>query len=183
MFKTLLIAAAIVAAPASAVTVSLSQTANADGIPFIQTTQSFFIGTAAGVASASLNITGLTADDLVVVSLNGTALAGAGIFGPGNGNVYFTANGPATPFTFLANGSAAGTFTSPFVLGTNTFTITYNNNNAGINSGGGPLTGGPGFYDVGATASFVPEPATWALLITGFAMTGVALRRRSAVAA
>ena len=29
----------------------------------------------------------------------------------------------------------------------------------------------------------VPEPATWALLIGGFAMTGVAMRRRSRVAA
>ena len=29
----------------------------------------------------------------------------------------------------------------------------------------------------------VPEPATWALLITGFALTGVAVRRRSSVIA
>ena len=100
MFKSLLIAAAIVASPAAAVTVSLSQAADTTNIPFVQTNQNFFIGSAAGVASASLNVNALSADDLVVVSLNGTALVGSGIFGPGNGNVFFTAAGPSTPFFF-----------------------------------------------------------------------------------
>jgi hypothetical protein len=36
-----------------------------------------------------------------------------------------------------------------------------------------------GSYVGGVTASAVPEPTTWALMILGFAMTGAGLRRRS----
>lgn len=183
MFKSLALAAVMTiaaAVPASAVTVSISQSADTTNIPFVQTNQTFNIGSAAGVASAVLNITTLVADDLVVVSLNGTPLVGSGIFGPGNGNVFFTAGGPSTPFTFAyGNGPINANFTSPFVLGDNVLTITYNNNNAGINVGNGGLTGGPGTYTVEGTATFVPEPATWGLLLVGFAMTGAAMRRRS----
>ncbi len=51
------------------------------------------------------------------------------------------------------------------------------------------VNGGPTYGDnrLGAVtllgAGNVPEPASWALLIAGFAMTGIALRRRTAVAA
>ncbi|WP_185965071.1 PEPxxWA-CTERM sorting domain-containing protein [Glacieibacterium frigidum] len=52
----------------------------------------------------------------------------------------------------------------------------------------GVFVGNNGVYFNDATAvtfsaSLVPEPATWGLLIAGFAMTGVAMRRRKAVAA
>jgi hypothetical protein len=41
---------------------------------------------------------------------------------------------------------------------------------------------GPGFHVLG-TAAAVPEPASWALLIAGFGLTGAAMRRRARVAA
>jgi hypothetical protein len=39
--------------------------------------------------------------------------------------------------------------------------------------------GGGGVIGDGGTGGGVPEPATWALMITGFGMAGMALRRRS----
>jgi hypothetical protein len=41
---------------------------------------------------------------------------------------------------------------------------------------------GPGFHVIG-TAAAVPEPASWAMLIAGFGLTGAAMRRRARVAA
>lgn len=40
----------------------------------------------------------------------------------------------------------------------------------------------PGFEGLVAVATFVPEPASWAMLIAGFGLTGAAMRRRRAVA-
>jgi len=44
--------------------------------------------------------------------------------------------------------------------------IAYAHGNGSFTPGGGPATGG------------VPEPAAWALLLTGFGLTGAAMRRR-----
>jgi protoheme ferro-lyase len=38
-------------------------------------------------------------------------------------------------------------------------------------------------YELGELAPGVPEPASWAMLIAGFGLTGAAMRRRRAVAA
>jgi len=43
--------------------------------------------------------------------------------------------------------------------------------------------GKPGWLTVERQAAAVPEPATWALMISGFGMAGAALRRRRAVPA
>ena len=43
--------------------------------------------------------------------------------------------------------------------------------------------GGGGWVAATITAGAVPEPATWALLITGFGLTGYAMRRRTAALA
>lgn len=51
--------------------------------------------------------------------------------------------------------------------------------NAAVNANGGFIVGGTLTQNFGA----VPEPATWTLMLTGFGMTGAALRRRSAAAA
>ena len=161
--------------------VDISASGDTTNVPFFELTQTVDLG--ASGANARLNVASLSADDLVVISVNGTRIVGAGIFGPGNGNVFFTAAGPSTPYAFAYNNGVVGaTFAAPFTAGVNTITFTVNNNNAGINTGNNPLTGGPGNYDVSASIT-VPEPATWALMIGGFALTGFAMRRKVALAA
>jgi len=44
-------------------------------------------------------------------------------------------------------------------------------------------TGDPGDFQADFSFGAVPEPATWALMIAGFGLAGVSLRRRRAVAA
>ncbi len=188
MIKTALSAVALFAAavPAAAVTITVDQSISAPDVSFYTTTQNFVLG--AGFTNALLNIGTFSADDAAVVSINGTAIVSTGIFGPGNGNFFFTQAGPSIPFTFAyGNGPVNASFGAPFVVGSNTITITVNNNNAGINTGNGGLTGGPSNLQFTGTISFdagtVPEPATWGLLIAGFGMVGVATRRRKAVVA
>jgi hypothetical protein len=183
MFKSILAATILVSAvttiPAAAAVIDISASGDTTNVPFFQTTQTFTLGS---IGNAKLNIVNLTADDLIVVSVNGTAIVGAGIFGPGNGNVFFTAGGPSTPYTFAYNnGAVNASFAAPFVVGANTVTLTVNNNNAGINTGNGGLTGGPGYYAISGTVTAVPEPAVWGLMIVGFGMVGVASRRRATV--
>ena len=174
-----LAAALVIAAPAAAVSVVIDQSASLNNVSFFQTSQTISLGT--GFTNALLNITSLSADDAAVVTVNGTAIFGTGIFGPGNGNMFFTAAGPSVPFTFAANGSG-GTFAAPFVAGNNLIEVFYNNNNAGINTGNGGLTGGPGALNLVGTVTFnaavVPEPSSWVMLIAGFGLVGAASRRR-----
>lgn len=177
---TILVSAAA-AIPAAATVVNISASDDTTNVPFFQTTQTFTLGS---IGNAKLNIVSLAADDLIVVSVNGTAIVGAGIFGPGNGNVFFTAGGPSTPYTFAYNnGAVNASFAAPFVVGLNTVTLTVNNNNAGINTGNGGLTGGPGNYAISGTVTAVPQPAVWGPMIVGFGMVGVASRRRATVVA
>ncbi len=172
---------AVVSAPAAAVTVDVSQNANLNDTPFYQTTQTVNLPT--GFTNAKLNVVSLVADDLAVVRVNGVNILGAGIFGPGNGNVYFTASGSSTPYAFAYdNGAINASFAAAFVTGANIVEVFYNNNNAGINAGNGPLMNGPGNLAFNGNVSFdvagVPEPANWALMIGGFGLAGVAARRR-----
>jgi hypothetical protein len=187
MKKMLLAAAAAVslAAPAVAeVAVTLDRDVTNNDALFFTSDTIFNLPT--NFTNARINFTNFAADDAAVLVLNGTALFGVGIFGPGQGTFRFEANGPATPFTFNANGSS-GSITGPFQAGQNTISFIVNNNNAGINPGGGGLTDGPSSltftgnvtYDLAAA---VPEPATWALMIGGFGMVGAAARRRTRTA-
>lgn len=180
MFSRLAIAAALViAAPAAAVTVVIDQSASLNNVSFYQTSQTISLG--AGFNNALINITSLGADDAAIITVNGTSIFGTGIFGPGNGNFFFTAGGTSVPFAFAANGSG-GVFSAPFVVGNNIIEVFYNNNNAGINTGNGGLTGGPGRLDLVGTVTFdaavVPEPSSWVMLIAGFGLIGAASRRR-----
>src|SRR5262249_24767166 len=52
-------------------------------------------------AADTLSISDLAADDRVVVELNGTVVAAAGLFGPGTGTFIFTPTGAQVPFSFL----------------------------------------------------------------------------------
>lgn len=73
-------------------------------------------------------------------------------------------------------------------IGGGTFSITDvaqggNFVNGYINIGNGAVTGGTPYTPPVVGGPAVPEPATWALMITGFGLAGVALRRRrSAIA-
>lgn len=191
MIKTLALpiafaAAFAIAAPAAAVTVIIDQDAVLNETSFFQTSQIIELPT--GFTNALINIASLTVDDAAVVSVNGVPIFGAGIFGPGAGNFFFTAEGTSVPFTFAANGSG-GSFTAPFVVGSNNIEVFFNNNGAGINAGNGPLTGGPGGISLIGTVSFdvpngaIPEPQSWVLLIAGFGLVGAAMRRRASAAA
>jgi hypothetical protein len=57
-------------------------------------------------------------------------------------------------------------------------------NDCGGNGGSvdGSLGSNRGDFGSGGFAGAVPEPSSWALLITGFGLTGFALRRRRSLA-
>ena len=172
---------ALAAVPAAAVTVVLDQNINNPDVQYYTTTQDFTLPS--GFTNASLNIASFTADDAAVITVNGTPIVGTGIFGPGNGNFFFTAVGPSVPYAFAyGNGAVNASFSGPFVVGLNTISIIVNNNNAGININNGPLTGGPSSLEFTGTVTYdtsvVPEPAVWALAIVGFTMVGASMRRR-----
>ncbi len=153
-----------------------------------------FVGTPAGAL-----VTGLGD---VTASIDGTALAGplvahgyTGYSGPGGGNCGSAScfNGAAVAsadpllnnFLFANYGAPAG------FPGTNYFYIIPWNNGPGnqvatqaqlangtlIDAYNGQFI--PGNWTLTETA--VPEPASWALLVAGFALVGVAARRRTTV--
>ncbi len=95
------------------------------------------------------------ADDSVTsITLNGNTISGSG-----GGFTFWT------PFSTLTG----------FQVGANTLTFNV------LNSGGGPS--GLRVEVIESNVTSVPEPASWALLIVGFGMVGVAARRRKAVVA
>ena len=98
----------------------------------------------------------------------GAALTAAQTAAAWNSGTFALPNGPfvpgmqPTPFTFTLDG-----------LTTLLFTISDGDNNYANNAGGVSFR----------IAAAVPEPATWAMLIGGFGMIGLAMRRRRALAA
>jgi hypothetical protein len=187
------------AASAAIVTVDVSHAFDlSGGQPFIDLTTNFFLPSDA--TNVQLNVVKARVDDAAVVQLNDTTLFGFGIFGPGEGNFYFTADGTSTPFTFAYGGRAGDTVfadgttvNSGFSLGTtNTLHVLVNDNSHGINSGNGPLQSSNTSLNFDANVTYVtgdaapgavPEPASWALMISGFGLAGAALRRRRSAAA
>ncbi len=178
-------AAAVLSSPAAAVVaVTLDRDNVGNGAEFTQADVLFNLPS--NFTNALLNIREFSADDAAVVQINGTSVYGVGIFGPGNGTFRFTQNGPAEPFTFAGNGVQNVSTSGPFVAGDDIITFLLNNN-AGINPGGGGLTGGPFSLQFRGDVTFdlaspIPEPATWAMMIVGFGLVGSAVRRRPAVA-
>ena len=90
-----------------------------------------------------------------------------------------TLNGVALPISGggYKSWTAFDSSTGQFLAGLNTLSFTV------YNGGGGP-TGLDVQLNGSADASVIPEAATWAMMVTGFAMAGTAFRRRTrAVAA
>jgi hypothetical protein len=173
-------AAAGLALPAAATAVlTINESGDTTDVPFYQSSQSFVLPS--NFTRARLNIAHASADDLIVVSVNGTPVFGTGLGAPGAGYVFYSADGDATPFNFtIAPGTINQSFTGPFVAGTNTVTLTVNNNDAGINPEGRSLSGGAGNYALsGSVTAGVPEPAVWGLMVAGFGLIGVGTRRRT----
>lgn len=160
--------------------VGFSHTALA-GSPSVYTVSNTFT-LPTGFSNPVLTVTALNIDDRGVLQLNGTAIASAGIFGPGTGSMTFTPGGLNQTFDFTFTPLNPVVVTSGFLPGLNTLSILVNDTNNGIF--GAPLANGVNISGVGlaATVRFdqpngtsVPEPATFGLLAAG--LLGLAWRR------
>nr|WP_295671633.1 PEPxxWA-CTERM sorting domain-containing protein [Sphingomonas sp.] len=92
-----------------------------------------------------------------------------------------TNNGGAHSYTVTVNGATVGTYTSGFggfvakssakfgVVSGQSYTVAYN----------GIVDGDTTSFIDSVSLATVPEPASWALLITGFGFVGLARRRRN----
>ncbi|HEV2569963.1 PEPxxWA-CTERM sorting domain-containing protein [Sphingomonas sp.] len=182
-----LASAALASSVASAATINLDTSFNAaaGSSAFYIVNNDFTLPT--GFSNAVLTITGLSIDDRGVVLLNDVIVDNGGIFGPGNGNLVLTLGGPNNPFTYTrGNGARNVVVTSGFQAGLNSFRIVVNDTNNGIF--GDVLPGGVNISAGSLTASItfnvgnaVPEPASWAMMLAGFALAGAAARRRVTV--
>ncbi len=157
------------------------------------------LGGAPGSASGNTNIQNW---------LNSTGFAGFDLAINGAENVTFNFAGPVTKVGFAISTGLESVFVSQINHAGAVFSLSTNTGDTGtltlVDSGSGytawvevssatPFTSLTFFepsgdiYDQywGDVVSFagvgVPEPATWALMITGFGLTGASLRRRRAV--
>lgn len=127
---------------------------------------------------ASLDGDGNGYTDVFTLSLNGTAiLSGSWNFGGGGNNVLYFAPAGSSIATSSPGSWAGGTglFEVPLALvaGNNTLTLSYSGGSQGLGDEGW------GVSNLSVSGG-VPEPATWAMLITGFGLVGASLRRRTA---
>lgn len=98
----------------------------------------------------------------------------AGFFTAGTVSVFSGANGTGTLL-----GSLSGTLGDPNAFAA--YSVSFAGVAHSFTAAGG--SGQLGFDDLAFGTAAVPEPMTWTLMITGFGLTGVAMRRRKAVAA
>jgi len=174
MFKVLAISvAALIAIPASAVTVVVPL-----GTISVPPTISFSQGvnfTTSGANSAQFTFNIANAMTLTASSFTNTEVAKKGAFnftsiglysGTGVSGTLLEA-GSILPRTFGTTLASLGAYT----LETGAYTIAYS----------GTVKGAPA--SVGTSITFasaaVPEPASWALMVAGFGLVGVSIRRRS----
>ena len=109
------------------------------------------------------------------------AVIGAGrLFGLVGWEVGFTGVGAGGPTRNPFDPNASGTFVGQLVAGQQ-YTVTLNGN-ANVSSAGVTSGDVSGQFDwritEQITGASAPEPSTWALLLSGFGMTGALLRRR-----
>jgi len=162
--------------------VSGGSLANFDG--FWTASFSFFLP--AGATSISGSFSGLTADDRVVLFLNGNIIGDGGLEIPASGSatgmMQLTDGGANQSFIFNSSdssGSASGS--AGFILGgENTLTAVINNTGGGIygttktfgGTGDGTNFGVTGDLTFSAPASTVPEPSSVSMLFGGLVLLG-----------
>lgn len=190
LLATAAVAATMMAAPAAAV--SMNGTlgvsflgVNADISP-IDVGSTLTVTGLAASGSVTGDFTGLTPTVLSTVSpfvaTNGSAFSFTSVFGDFTGTVSnVVASGPTSNRSLVAY--ALGTFTplgtfASYDPGAASLTFSFTQNNQGEEAGA--IQGG---FTLSTPPAGVPEPASWAMLITGFGLSGYAMRRRRAAVA
>ncbi len=181
---TALAAATFAATPASAVTLVSIPASTGELASPGSTSVSF--NAAAGTGATDFILQGFRSldgqngyQDTFTLSLNGTDIfSGTFDLGGGGANVVFIPGGA----TYSVNtfGSFAGgevTIHAPLALaaGANTLGFRYDGTPQGLGDEAW------GIRALTVTGGTIPEPAAWALLVVGFAVTGLAARRRGTV--
>lgn len=146
---------------------------------------SFNAGAGAGTVAFDINgylsLDGVNCcTDTFTLALNGTDIfSGSFALGGGGTNTIFFAplgaTASATQFGFFGGGVANIFVPLTLTGGSNTLTFTYTGSAQGLGDEGWGLS------NVIVNGNAVPEPAAWALMITGFALVGAAKRQRRAI--
>ena len=124
-----------------------------------------------------------TTDDALTSLLGVDITASSGTFGPGVFSTFTYNNAalanwvslPSQGFQISTSGAAQQLRLDFFPLTASGANILHTSHEYQNTGGGRAVTGGRVVLDV---PSAVPEPATWAMMITGFGLAGVAIRRR-----
>jgi hypothetical protein len=185
MFAVALALAAPLAMPAAA-NAAIVLSAGATGEIASPGVQAYVFNAAASVGSIDFNLLGYRSldgvnccTDTLTVDLNGNMLLQMSYnLGGGGSNVVYFGSPTITNYVFnglFAGGSVdVGLAGVNFLSGSNTLTFTY----SGGAQGTGDEAWGLGSVVADAAVGGVPEPSSWAMLITGFGLVGFAARRR-----
>ena len=123
----------------------------------------------ANAGNPVLTYSDLSADDRVVLELNGAAIGNAAKGAPGLGFMTLTDGGTNAPYQFGGD-LTSGTVTSGFIPGvTNTLEAIINNTDAGLNGSPRDISpsDGTGLRLHGTVTYSVPEPTSLALVVGG----------------
>lgn len=200
ILKTVAVAAAIIVTGQASAAVLYSNPLLSGPIASPNTIGFTAAAPAAGPAALSFNLNGFASldgvnayEDDFTLSLNGaTILSLSYDLGGGGANAIFANPFGATvaystPAVFFGGGSLQISFAALTLLsGNNVFSFAYASPSGAALGGAGPHAGPQGTGDEAwgvsnvllSTASAVPEPATWGLMLTGFGAAGLALRNR-----
>jgi hypothetical protein len=194
MYKTLAaaaVAATMMAAPAAAVSMTGTVAVSILGV----SSDVSPIGVGSTLTVTGFAASGSTTDDFAplaptalttvsnFVATNGSVFSFTSLWGDFTGTVSnVVASGPASNRVLSAY--ALGTFTplgifSGFDPGLASLTFAFTQNN--LQDGEPGAIGGS--FTLSTPPSAIPEPASWAMLIAGFGLSGAALRRRRAATA
>lgn len=126
-------------------------------------------GAGAAGFGASLGLTGVLFDSVVILRPDGTGVVNL-------------LNGVTTAITTTISGSTISALVPISALPSRGFTSNHYGFNLWPRLSGGPVSNIADFAPDNATIRAVPEPASWMLLIAGFGLVGVMRRRATAIA-